>query len=134
MATPLPPELLLATSRYQARDLILASGLAPVRTTVGRPRFRLGYELAGFASELAPYGAFGVDDPVEFERRYVDRLERAGVASIGATLQAIAHRAGSPGCVLLCFEDVLAGESCHRRVFAAWWEAKTGQPVLELGS
>jgi hypothetical protein len=36
---------MIATSRYQAREKIAASGLAAIGTTVGRPRFKLGYEL-----------------------------------------------------------------------------------------
>ena len=36
--------LTIATSRYAAREKVVASGLAPVRTTVGHPRVRLGYE------------------------------------------------------------------------------------------
>jgi len=41
---------------------------------------------------------------------------------------------GGRGLVLLCFEDVEAlGEgSCHRRMFARWWEARTAQRVDEL--
>jgi hypothetical protein len=53
---PDAPPLTIATSRYQAREKIAASGLAPVGTTVGRPRFKLGYELAGIAGALAPRG------------------------------------------------------------------------------
>jgi hypothetical protein len=35
-------------------EKIAASGLAAIDTTVGRPRFKLGYELAGTAAALAP--------------------------------------------------------------------------------
>ena len=46
-------------------------------------------------------------------------------------LQAIAHGSDAAGVVLLCFEK-LAEKPCHRRLFAGWWEDKTGQPVPEL--
>jgi hypothetical protein len=42
------------TSRYQSSALIAASGAAPLRITLGPPRFRLGYELAGSFPSLAP--------------------------------------------------------------------------------
>jgi rubrerythrin len=44
----------------------------------------------------------------------------------------VSARHGGERLVLLCFEDVLAGESCHRRTFAQWWEEQTGQEVPEL--
>jgi hypothetical protein len=47
-------------------------------------------------------------------------------------LQEIAGEAGAPGCVLLCFEDVLVGEHCHRRLVAEHWGARTGVVVPEL--
>jgi rubrerythrin len=34
--------------------------------------------------------------------------------------------------VLLCYENVVKGERCHRRMFAAWWEKRTGEEVPEL--
>jgi hypothetical protein len=69
----------IATSRYAARDKVVASGLAPVRTTIGAPKFPLGYELAGSVAMLAPYGLFSIDDRVEFEAAYRARLDRFGV-------------------------------------------------------
>lgn len=50
----LPGTLTVATSRYSASQKVVESGLAPVRTTSGAPRFRLGYELAGDVGMLAP--------------------------------------------------------------------------------
>ncbi|MDR2170525.1 MAG: hypothetical protein LBP59_10320 [Planctomycetaceae bacterium] len=35
--------------------------------------------------------------------------------------------------VLLCYEDVSkVGQWCHRRMFAEWWENKTGEIIEEL--
>lgn len=35
--------------------------------------------------------------------------------------------------VFLCFEDLTKdGEWCHRRMFAEWWQRKTGMKVEEL--
>jgi hypothetical protein len=124
----------VATSRYQSADLIVASGLAPVGTTVGRPRFKLGYELAGYCGKIAPYGLFGKGlSPAEFDVGYRARLEKFGVDEITATLDELRAKHGSSkGVVLLCYEDVHAGEHCHRRTFADWWLEQTGQHVEEL--
>lgn len=122
----------LATSRYQSADLILDSRLAPVRITLGHPRFRLGYELAGNCRLLAPTREiFGLEQE-GFTRRYLKLLERRGVDQIRVALDEIAGSTPAPGLVLLCFENVLAGEFCHRRLFADWWVRNTGEPVPEL--
>ena len=127
------PTLTIATSRYQAREKIAASGLAPVGTTVGRPRFKLGYELAGTAAALAPRGLLHVEDPAEFELAYRSRLERVDVEGIHLLLARLAGNAGAEGVVLLCYEDLeVEGEWCHRRVFAEWWQEQTGEEVVEL--
>jgi hypothetical protein len=123
----------IATSRYQARDLVVASGLAPVGTTVGRPRFRLGYELAGTCREVTPYGLFGKGlSEVEFTAGYRRRLDGVGVDAIGARLGELAG--DRPGVVLLCFEDVGHGAFCHRTIFRQWWLEQTGEPVEELAT
>jgi hypothetical protein len=125
--------LTIATSRYQAREKIAASGLAPVGTTVGGPRFKLGYELAGMASKLAPYGLLHVEDPADFARAYRRRLDSVGVGPIRSLLGELAGNARAEGVVLLCFEDLgRPGEWCHRRVFAEWWQEQTGEFVDEL--
>jgi|ERR671925_379045 hypothetical protein len=124
----------LATSRYQSADLIVESGLAPVRITLGHPRFRLRYELAGTCRLLAPTREIFGLQPEEFSRSYVRLLDRRGVEQIRAALEEIGRETDAPGLVLLCFEDVLAGEFCHRRLFADWWETKTGDAVPELGA
>ena len=54
----------LATSRYQASELILVSGLVPVGISVGRPKFPLGYTPV-YMRELAPVGLLAIDDGVE---------------------------------------------------------------------
>lgn len=125
--------LTIATSRYAAREKVIGSGLAPVRTTIGAPKFRLGYELAGSVSMLAPYGLLGVDDPAEFETAYRARLDGFGVERIRAALEDVARAAGTEGCVLLCYENLDdPAQSCHRTTFALWWRENTGEEVLEL--
>jgi hypothetical protein len=117
----------IATSRYAAFDVIAASGLVPVGITVGRPKFPLPYA-PRFMGELAPWGLLRIEDGDEFTRRYVARLDAVGADRLSGEFQAIS--AGHDGVVLLCFEQ--AGEPCHRRTFADWWEGQTGERVPEL--
>lgn len=134
--------LIVTTSRYWNKALIVRSGLAPVCASIGVPRFPVGYPLAGAVGMLAPFGILGEDDEAKFERLYRRRLDRFGVEKIRRVLTAIAKAGtvdtdppGQPyrGVVLLCYEDLAKpGEWCHRRMFAAWWEEKTGDPVPEL--
>jgi hypothetical protein len=123
----------LATSRYQNGEMINASGLAPTRTSRGYPRFRLKYKIAGSVPGLYPTREeLSIQDNDEFERDYCSRLDDLGVDVIRGRLETVARDAAKPGCVLLCYEDVHAGEACHRRTFAKWWQSKTGQAVPEL--
>lgn len=126
-------ELTLATSRFHARDLITASGLVPVGIVVGMPRWPLGYELPGNVTALAPVGLLDVEVGDEFTARYWERLDSIGVAPIERILRGFAEAFDAPGCVLLCYENLeKPGEWCHRRVFAAWWQQRTGAEVPEL--
>jgi len=124
----------LGTSRYHASELIVASGLLPVRITAGAPRGRLGYALAGCLPALYPERRWLSLDPEEFARTYLAHLDAVGVEQIAADLAVISRAHGGRGIVMLCFEDVAAlGEhSCHRRAFARWWKQQTTQVVPEL--
>ncbi|WP_197697808.1 hypothetical protein [Micromonospora echinofusca] len=122
----------LFTSRYQR---FRPDQGAPVRTTVGAPRFPLPYDLAGFARVLAPSYAMLKLDEAPYRYIYVERLEAAGVDVIADDLAAIADVAGDERLVLLCFCDLSVSPPnawCHRRMFAAWWQEQTGQEVPEL--
>ena len=59
------------------------------------------------------------------------RLDRHGADGI-AKLAEIARRNPAERLVLLCFEDVNAGEECHRRWLAEWMEQKYQLTVTEL--
>jgi hypothetical protein len=123
----------LFTSRFGARKLITASGLAPIRISLGGPRWPLGFALAGECPLLAPFGAMLKMDQELYTRVYRDRLDRLGVATISAALQELSDQNDGRGLVLLCFEDLAKpGQWCHRRLFAAWFEEQTGIPVPEL--
>jgi hypothetical protein len=131
--TPFP----LWTSRFQAQEEILASGLAPVAITRGSPKFPLRYAVVDHVRILAPNAAeFEMTTDDEFRTSYFGRLDDYGVERLGRSLRRAWHVAGDPetGLVLLCFEDTWAGQACHRRDFAEWWELRTGQAVHELPS
>ena len=132
--------MVIATSRFSNKELVKASGLAPVAITLGAPRFNVGY-LWGRVLALAPHGLFQVKDPVEFWPAYREHLDRLGAVVIERLLSCAWHdyvvslgvsRDECPGVVVLCFEDVHKGDWCHRQVFAAWWTEQTGEPVAEL--
>jgi hypothetical protein len=105
----------------------------PVQTSIGRPRFSLEYELREQVSELMPVGLLGKMSDDEFTSRYRERLARLDLDALRAKFDAIQKRHDGKRVVLLCFEDVRAGEFCHRRVFADFWLERTGELVPEVG-
>ena len=118
----------LVTSRYQAWRP--ADGL-PIRTTVGYPRFWRGPALVQLR-ELTPYGIFGTGlSNHEARLAYRQRVE-VHAQTIVARLAELARQHPGEALVVLCFENVHAGEVCHRRWFAEWFEERFGIQVPEL--
>ena len=118
----------LATSSY--RQFKLGMGV-PVRITLGKPRFRLSYsyeEIRLLAPTPRIFGLGGGD----FDHEYRKHLEKIGVERLETIFEEVAGRHDSGRLILLCFENVLAGETCHRRTFARWWEEQTGEAIPEL--
>jgi hypothetical protein len=124
----------LATSRYQAADLIEASGRAAVGITLGYPRFKLRYPLVANLRQLGPtQEMIQVDDAHLFEEMYRNRLDDLGVSGVRELLTTCAERANNERLLMLCYEDLTRPDlRCHRRLFAAWWEVNTGEVVPEL--
>lgn len=120
----------LFTSRYQRFN---PEDGAPVRTTVGAPRFALTYEHAGEARLIMPtYPMLSLDEQ-PYRVAYLRRLDTAGVDAVHADLYAISVAAGDDRLVLLCFCDLSRPNAwCHRRMFANWWRERTGDDVHEL--
>ncbi len=120
----------LATARYST--FIDAMGV-PVQTSIGRPKFPLRYDLTEQAKRLMPWGLLSADlSEADFTAHYRARLDKVGVDALRRLFYVISGRHGGARLILLCFEDVNAGKFCHRRVFAAWWEERTGHHVPEL--
>ena len=123
----------LSTSRYQRFHP--DQGVA-VRTTVGRPRFRLDYPLAGHATLISPMvWMLRIADEQHYRTAYTDMLATTGLDAIRHELTTIATAAGNDRLVLLCFCDLTIpapNNWCHRRIFADWWQTQTGDEIPEL--
>ena len=122
---------MIFTSRYANPELNSCKYTA-VRISLGLPKWKLGYEIAGAIDELMPRGIFGIEDYDEFHRRYFEKLDAIGVDKIREKLRQF-EKLGKP-VVLLCFEDIRKGawNWCHRNMFASWWEYNTGEIISEL--
>lgn len=104
----------------------------PVRISLGLPKFWPAAAAFPYVAELAPAGLIHIEDDAEFERRYRTRLDRIGVDTLRRRFEQIFPTVGNSALCLLCFEDLSAGDNCHRRTFAAWWQERTGASVPEL--
>jgi hypothetical protein len=124
----------LATSRYQAADLIETSGRAAAGITLGYPRWKLRYPLVANLRQLAPTKEIiAVEDPAMFDEMYRNRLRDLGVEGVRELLEGVANQANNERLVLCCYEDLTKpGLWCHRRIFSSWWEENTGEVVPEL--
>ncbi|MEW1700700.1 hypothetical protein [Streptomyces sp. NPDC091278] len=123
--------LTLFTSRFPGfRE---AQGV-PVRITRGHPRYKLSYTIRHRITELAPREAYFKEPLPVFTAAYRADLDQTGVERVAGLLNAVASEAGDHRLVLLCFEDLSKpGLWCHRRLFADWWQERTGDVVRELG-
>ncbi|MBC9717869.1 hypothetical protein H9Y04_35595 [Streptomyces sp. TRM66268-LWL] len=105
-----------------------------MRITLSPPRWTLPYELQHRVPELAPARTYFQSPRAEFEAAYRSQLDGHGIDQFASRFQEIAVESGDLRLVLLCFEDLeQVGEWCHRRMFADWWQERTGAQVRELG-
>lgn len=121
---------MIYTSRY-ANPELKSGDYTPVRISLGAPRWKIAYVIAGAIRDLMPVGLIKIESPDEFRSLYYKRLDEIGVERIRLQIEQF-ERLGKP-VVLLCFEDVRNPDFwCHRRVFADWWLEKTGELIEEL--
>jgi hypothetical protein len=124
----------LSTSRYAAKKLIQDAGGVPVRTSIGMPRFSPGYDVTAKLMDLAPAYVMLKMPKDEYQGVYRARLERVGVDVLRMQMRSICEAQQNDHLIFLCFENLgEPGTWCHRRMFAEWWEEKTGEKVEELG-
>ena len=77
---------MLYTSRF-ANPELKTGDYTPVRISLGAPRWRTGYTLAGAIKELMPAGLRQIQDIEEFSLKYYKRLDSFGVDVIKKQLQ-----------------------------------------------
>lgn len=104
----------------------------PVVTSLTRPKWLPEAQGWPVCWLIAPTWKQFHMDPAEFERSYLERLERKGAAKIARVLHAIARETGADRLVLLCWEADWS--RCHRRLWASWWLSTTGELVEELAA
>ena len=122
------------TSRFLAKDVLASGMVVPVRVSMYPPQPLLGelpYELKHTVRDLIPertmHGEWRKFSPLFWEK-----LEHLGVEKIASQLAAIGARYDGKPLALLCFEDLLKGQRCHRVIISAWWRERSGQEVCEL--
>lgn len=119
------------TSRWANRNLAEV-GAVKVGISRGKPRWKLPYRYR-VLRELAPSReALAIHDHAEFEEAYLAGLEEIGAQTILAQLERISAEEGGRPLVLLCYENVLAGDWCHRQIAAEWMQERLGIEVPEL--
>lgn len=64
-------------------------------------------------------------------RRYLDHRDERSTDVLAALADIANEHPGRP-LVVLCFEDVHAGQSCHRTWFAEWMADRLGIAVEEV--
>ncbi len=123
----------LATCSYQ--EMRAEWGVA-VAISTKLPTYLFAYPWVHYP-RLAPRNLTIPPHDPEFERRYWEQLDDQtleGITTDLKQLQASFAKSPEERVVLLCHEQREAERTCHRRSFARWWDARTGQFVPELGS
>jgi hypothetical protein len=104
----------------------------PIRATQGMPRgWKHGELIRASAITPSKRVAFGKMPESEAHVEFVGQLQQRSMETV-LFLGEVARRFPGQRLVVLCFENVIAGEVCHRRWFADWMEAEYGMTVPEL--
>jgi hypothetical protein len=122
------------TSRFLAEDVLASGMVVPVRVSMYPPQPLLGefpYELEHTVRDLIPERTMH-GDWRKFSPLFWEKLEQLGPERIAAQLAAIGALHDGKPLALLCFEDLLKGQRCHRVIISAWWRERSGQEVCEL--
>lgn len=103
----------------------------PIRATVGEPKF-WRYGTLVFIRALAPSASSGKGSTTTKLAAATATGSTPAATSVVARLAAIARSQPGRQLVVLCFENVYAGQVCHRRWFAEWLEDRYGIAVPEV--
>ncbi len=126
--------MVIWTSRYSNKELLNGNYYA-VGISLGRPRFRIGYELKKQCYDFAPDRTMWDKELEEFKDLYFKKLDRLGVSKVENILSTLSHEAETSNSelVLLCFEDVRdPADWCHRTMLAEWVKSRLGWEINEL--
>ena len=124
----------ILTSRYGNKEL-RNDGYYPVGISIGKPRFKTGYEIREQCYALAPKGYMLKMEYEPYREAYFKKLEEIGADKIIGIVQRMDERAQEEGktLVLLCYEDLRKPDQwCHRTLFAEGWQKMTGEVINEL--
>ncbi len=117
----------LYTSRWSNRDLGKLDAQM-VAISRGVPRWPLRFRCRRLL-DLAPSSEEFGQPEEEFDKAYLSRMDGMGAHAILDALEVVS---GGKAVVMLCFENVLKDERCHRRLLAGFLEARAGIEVPEL--
>lgn len=134
VSRPVPgDERWIWTGRY-ASPAIPGSGLVPVQTSQGFPKFPLKYRIEERVPEIMPERWMLSLDLDRYTDAYTKKLESIGAGAILGILAGISQKHAGAGLILLCFEDLQHRPDlwCHRSIFSRWFERETGVVVHEL--
>jgi hypothetical protein len=121
--------MIVYTSRWRNKELARLE-CQPVSISRGDGR-RPGFAYRKLWTLCPSRETFGIEDAAAAEQSYRQGLEEIGVEKIQDQFQELSEESRIP-LVLLCHEDVMEGQECHRRWFADWWLEQTCQVIPEL--
>lgn len=122
---------MIYTSRFQNKAISNIEHI-PIRIARYHPRFPLPYKIEGKIEILMPtIEEFKIAkmDFIRFKKIFSKRISE-NISAIKGTLTSL--QKDGRDIVLLCYEDVNAGEQCHRRIFAEIYEKHTGIEIVEI--
>ncbi|MCF6159415.1 MAG: hypothetical protein E3K32_12800 [wastewater metagenome] len=123
---------------YYTNKKIADLNVTPVGISLDVPA-NLVFEVPFYIEEIAPSETMIYYSYQMYRTVYLSKLESVSVDRLKKRFQEVLNFGGGGGpaegkdLVLLCIEDLShMGDWCHRRIFAEWWQKKTGQVVKEL--
>ena len=111
------------TSRWANKELAHLD-VVPIGISRGVPRWPLPYRYKLLRLLGPSRETFVLQDLKKFEQAYLTGLEEIGAEKIARALRKISDEHGGRPLALLCYENIHAGETCHRRMFADWWKER----------
>jgi len=123
------PRWNLATSSYNQFHVSMG---VPVRTSMGMPKWWGG--AVEFVSDLRPVTTWrSMDGPVDDERRYRSLLYKRAEHVFDQLDELTAKYGPDQPLVMLCYENVMKGDYCHRTWAGRWLaEQVPGITIPEL--